>query len=78
MSEELKKHIEFFPSNFDTTSIAQQLVAANVPVMLYADVRDHLWGELIKLRMARNRVNGNMLAARDLLNKAADITMETW
>lgn len=46
MSEELDKHIKMFPSDFDNTSIARQLREANVPVQLYADIRDRLWLQL--------------------------------
>jgi len=46
VSEELDKHIKMFPSDFDNTSIARQLREANVPVQLYADIRDRLWLQL--------------------------------
>jgi hypothetical protein len=44
--DNLKWHIEKFPSDFDLTSIAKQLVDDNVSVRTYADVRDILWRRL--------------------------------
>ena len=50
-NNELERHIKMFPSKFDRTSIAMQLIKINAPTMLYADVRDLLW---LKIQTLRN------------------------
>jgi hypothetical protein len=52
----LEDHIKLFPSDFDGTSIGQQLREAVVPVMLYADVRDRLWVPLREERARRSSI----------------------
>jgi hypothetical protein len=78
MNEELRKHIEVFPSNFDTTDIAQQLRTADVPVQLYADVRDKLWGRLIKIKEIKSPVEEQILDAKRAIDEAVTLIMGTW
>lgn len=62
--KELKKHIEEFPSKFDNTSIAQQLVEAEVSTRIYADVR-HMWDNTILAREDLARIR---LKVRDVID----------
>jgi len=63
MFDSLKAHIERFPSSFDRTSIAQQLVKIGAPVSLYADIRDVLWNPLAEARrqIGRNKITADMI-----------------
>lgn len=63
MFDALKAHIERFPSSFDRSSIAQQLVKIGAPVSLYSDIRDVLWNQLAEARrqLGRNKIAADMI-----------------
>jgi len=66
--KKLKKHIEEFPSKFDKTSIAQQLIEAEVPTSIYADVR-RMWDNTILAREDLARIRLKVRDAIDELNE---------